>query len=160
MTGSRQLKLTIGIVLVLLGVAIVFRALYRLQADQTNSLGSVAIELPTENRQLALPGKSYLYASNDDLAVLLPSIDMYLKTQGLHSDREGEMFEYPEEKPGEDVILQQCIEFKYFQNEEQVVELTFVPRSASCFTSDLNQHEEIKQLYKEFSYVYVVALTN
>ena len=144
-------------VLVIVGFVISVVVIAR-QPVETSKSSSIA--LPTDNRQKELPG-GYLYASNEDLSELLPNVDLFFKLQGLRSDRQGEMFEYPENsKSGESAALQDCIEFKYFEWDTNKATVTLIPQDPSCFIDDQGIQGEIGALFDSYRYVYAVETPN
>lgn len=154
---NRRLKLLLGIAMVAIGLFIVGRSVYRLATNNDSSTQQSSVNLPQENRQLELTG-GYLYATNQPLSEFLPNTDLFFKVQGLTSDRQGEMFEYPDEASGEGQALETCVEFKYFQNSETVARLTLIPKDPSCFTDDQVLINDISALDGDYRYIYAIKV--
>ena len=117
-----------------------------------------SIVLPTDNRKQELSDGSYLYASNAKLDELLPNLDLFFKLQELRSDRDGQLFEYPEGKSSHGKI-QQCVEFKYFLKDELVARFTLLPQDAHCYAEGEALQRLVTELYSNYSVVYAVERT-
>ena len=143
-----------GAVLVLVGAVVTWLVIY----INSPLFIEASYTLPTANVQKSLMDGNYkLYASNQNLSDLLFELDIYFKQQGFNSDGTSQDFKFDDSQSGAQKI-NTCVEFKYFNKGDEVARFTLMPDDPTCFTKDPAVAGVIKELRKNYTYIYVSEL--
>lgn len=119
------------------------------------------VELPSQGRVRIIGDNTYIYGSNSDLSKLLTQLDIHFKAQGLSSDADSPIFEYPELAAGTTAtsgtkLITNCVEFNYYKNTAYAARFTLLPQKANCYTDDDDLLESIADQHTKYQHVYVI----